>query len=418
MCTRRIGVAALILLSGAVRGVAGGPELIGTASIPGDAKDKSGLTEVLADGTPHNRLGSFGSAITYTGVGRRYIAVDDRGPADGKSGFRDRFQTFDIDVTPGGSPAVKVELISTTLVSDEHGRPLIGSVGAFDADDQAKGARLDPEGIRLSPAGSLWVSDEYGPWIDEFSMDGRRLRRLRPPAKFMAAHPAADPADELPPRNTSGRQPNRGLEGLAIAPDGSRLFAILQSPLIQDGALNPEGKKAGTNLRIVELNPATGATREFLYRLESPSHGVNELLAINDHEFLVLERDGKAGAAAKARGLYRIDLSEASDISAIQALPAAGAPAGIRPVTKKPFLDFMDPRFGLAGPTMPEKIEGLAFGPDLPDGRHLLIVTIDNDLKANTPSLFWAFAVAPPDLPGLVPQALPSKPAASAGDEK
>ena len=36
------------------------------------------------------------------------------------------------------------------------------------------------------------------------------------------------------------------------------------------------------------------------------------------------------------------------------------------------FLDMLSPQFGLAGSSFPEKIEGLAFGPDLPDGRRLL----------------------------------------------
>jgi hypothetical protein len=42
---------------------------------------------------------------------------------------------------------------------------------------------------------------------------------------------------------------------------------------------------------------------------------------------------------------------------------------------------------------MPEKLEGLCFGPRLPDGRRTLIVTSDNDLKAEQASWFWVFAV-------------------------
>ena len=42
---------------------------------------------------------------------------------------------------------------------------------------------------------------------------------------------------------------------------------------------------------------------------------------------------------------------------------------------------------------MPEKIEGLAFGPDLEDGRRLLLVTSDNDFVSQNPSYIYAFAV-------------------------
>ena len=62
--------------------------------------------------------------------------------------------------------------------------------------------------------------------------------------------------------------------------------------------------------------------------------------------------------------------------------------------------------FGIAGPSAPEKVEGLAFGPDLADGRHLLVVTTDNDFVPTQPSLFFAFGVDASDLPGFVPQHL------------
>ena len=70
---------------------------------------------------------------------------------------------------------------------------------------------------------------------------------------------------------------------------------MMQSPLIQDGALSASGDRIGTNVRILEIDVASGATRELLYPLDSPAYGINEILAVNDHQFLVLERDGKGG---------------------------------------------------------------------------------------------------------------------------
>jgi hypothetical protein len=49
------------------------------------------------------------------------------------------------------------------------------------------------------------------------------LRRLALPSKFFIAKPSSDPNAELL-NNTSGRQANRGMEGLAISPDGRTLF--------------------------------------------------------------------------------------------------------------------------------------------------------------------------------------------------
>ncbi len=86
-------------------------------------------------------------------------------------------------------------------------------------------------------------------------------------------------------------------------------------------------------------------------------------------------------------------------------LPATGLPSGVTAVSKAEFLDLLDPIYGLAGANFPEKIEGLAFGPDLPDGRHLLLVTNDNDFNAGTPNFIYAFAIDPGDLPGFQAQA-------------
>jgi hypothetical protein len=91
-------------------------------------------------------------------------------------------------------------------------------------------------------------------------------------------------------------------------------------------------------------------------------------------------------------------------VSKVAKLPATGLPAGVKAVTKELFLDLLDPAFGLAGKNSPEKIEGLAFGPDLPDGRHLLLVTTDNDMKADEPTYFFAFAIDKGDLPGFKAQ--------------
>ena len=128
-------------------------------------------------------------------------------------------------------------------------------------------------------------------------------------------------------------------------------------------------------------------------------------MAVDEHRFLVLERDGRVGLDAAFKQLFLIDIEGASDIRGVPALPATGIPAGITPVAKgaTPFLDLVA---ALGGPSaaIPEKFEGLAFGPDLPDGRHLLLVTVDNDFSMTRDNLVYAFAVDPDDLPDFVPQ--------------
>jgi hypothetical protein len=375
--------------------------LIGRGSIPGTATDNSGLTDVLPDGTPHNRLGAIGSGIAYTGHGNRYVLIADRGPHDGAVAYYCRFHVFDIPVTPGEDPAVKPSLLSTTLLADPEGRPYVGLATAL-GDRPEPGPRLDPEGVRVARNGNVYVSDEYGPFVLEFDPQGRQVRPLKVPDKFRVAHPGPGPKEEGWPNNTAGRQTNRGMEGLALAPDGRKLYGIMQSCLLQDGRFDEKKKYVvGRNIRILEIDTQADATREFVYPLDDPRHGVNEVVAVNDHVFLVLERDNKAGDEARFKKLCRIDLEGATDVSGVTALPESGLPPGVAAVKKSVLLDLLDPALGLKGPGLPEKFEGLAFGPDLPDGRHLLLVTTDNDLEADQPSLFYAFAIDPEDLPGF-----------------
>lgn len=353
---------------------------LGATSIPGTAEDKSGLKATLPDGTPHNRLGGIGSAIAWTGRDNRYVLLPDRGPKDGATPYACRFHVFDVEVPPNRQPPLKATLVATHLLTDEAGRQLVGSAAAFDT-----GLRFDPEAVRLSKIGNLFIADEYGPAVGEFSPRGKRLRSLKVPDHYRIAVPAATPDREEPPHNARGRAPNRGFEGLALSLDGARLYALLQSPLLQDGS------RTGVNARLLEIDVETGKTREMVYPLESPSHGASEVLAVNAHVFLTIESDDK-GAFRK---VFRVNLAGATDVSGTTALPLAGVPEGVTPAVKDAFIDLLDPRFGVAAGA---KVEGMAFGPDLPDGRKLLLVTTDNDFDAKVPTRLYAFAVDPADL--------------------
>lgn len=393
---------------------------LGSVSISGTASDLSGLTDTLEDGSPHNKLGGFGSAIAYTGYNNTFIATPDRGPADGTTNYINRFDTFQITVAQDAGSStgysVNANLTNTTLMSNPT--PLVGGASVtnpnktyftglssgFDATGSSNSMRFDPEGVRVSSNGkSIYVSDEYGPYIYEFDRaTGKRIRAIELPGKFAIANPNANgnltPLPNELTANISGRQANRGMEGLAISPDGTKLYGLMQNPLIQDGAFNGVDangipKRAGQDVRLVVVDIATGTTKEFVYQLDSgANNGLNEIVAINDHEFLVIERDGKAGAAAAYKKIIKIDINGATDVSSIESLPASGLPAGVVAVAKSEFIDLLNPLYGLAGGSFPEKIEGLTFGQDLADGRHLLLITSDNDLT-NNPSKIFAFAL-------------------------
>lgn len=391
----------------------GAVSLVGTGSLPANASDLSGLTGTLENGGSKTLLGAFGSGIAYTGQGNRFIGVPDRGPnaapynaaVDDTTSFQARFH--DIDVAVSGA-TVTPTLVKTTLLTNEAGAPLNGLSSGFDATNSSASTRFDPEAVRVSRDGqSIFISDEYGPFVYQFDRaTGRRIRVFNVPAKFKIATPTAQSATEIS-GNTSGRVANRGMEGLAITPDGSTLIGIMQNPLIQDGGRN------GLNVRMLVIDVATGTTRELVYQLDNRSYGANEIVAVSSTEFLLIERDGSAGTAAVQKKVYRINIAAATDVSAIAVLPLTGLPVGTVAATKSVFIDLLSPSFNLSGATFPEKIEGLALGAQLPDGRLTLVVTNDNDFLPANPNNFYVFAFNLADLPTFQAQqfAYPPPPA-------
>jgi hypothetical protein len=427
-------LAVLALLTSSIWAVTPGITLIGKGVVDGTAIDKSGLTGNICKAgapaicVPKAIFGGFGSDLAYTGHDNVFIAAPDRGPFDGLTDvpYLDRFHFLHITTDLGAPfPNIHVRLLDTRFLKNELGQTFVGAAGAVVPNDELVTLRLDPEGIRVGANGNLYVSDEYGPYVFEFNRQGHLVRRIQVPSKFSIDSPGADPTAELR-NNSSGRQANRGMEGLAISPDGSTLFGIMQNALIQDHGLatpfpvdpNEAPGRLGLNNRILKIDLLTGETHEYVYVLDAINRGqgVSEILAINDHEFLIVERDNRSWLsdepqAPTRKKIYKIDITGATDVSGIESLPAGALPAGVVPVTKptSPFIDLLDPAFGLQlndANAIAEKIEGLAWGPDLADGRHVLYVISDNDLNPARGTQIYAFAISD-SLLNFEPQILP-----------
>jgi hypothetical protein len=363
-------------------------QLLGKTSISGTASDLSSMKNLLEDKSPNNRLGGFGSAIAYTGQGNKYLLLPDRGPGDGANSYSCRFHLAEITVSTPGK--IDFKLLKTTLLKTPEGNLLTG----LSKDFGPSGSRFDPEGIRVLKNGSILISDEYGPSVWLFDSTGKLKHKFLIPEKFLIQNKSDHAEKEFPPFNKKGRLTNKGFEGIAISSDQKKWLASLQGSLIQDRNPTDQNLKTnGDNLRFLETSIDGKHLREIVYKMESAKNGVNEILAIGEEDYLVLERDGDAGESAGFKKIFRISTKNATDVSKILELPAPKLPEGIVPVTKTLFLDLLDPKFGLKGKDFPAKIEGLTFGPDLTDGRKLLIITTDNDFKPDEPTWIYAFAV-------------------------
>ncbi|OJY36724.1 MAG: hypothetical protein BGP06_13555 [Rhizobiales bacterium 65-9] len=419
-------------LSGWTAAHAEGVRFIGSTSIDGTATDKSGLPgTILEDGvSPQNALNGFGSGMAYAGAGDRYLLLSDRGPnkvrykdgaaVDNTTSFATRFQTFDIAVKPDAAKptgfTVEAKHVGTTLLKAQDGEPYTGLSTGFPHDGRPN-RRLDPEGVRVAPDGTVWISDEYGPWILHFDRSGKQIGSLPAPDGFMLAEPGPNLKGEMA-KAKSGRVTNRGAEGLALTPDGRWLVVAMQGGLLQDGG----AKALHTRLVVYDLQSPGKAPRQFFYPLKDERHSISEILAVDDHRFLVDERDGKPGSAG-SKLLYLIDVAQPQPPTDLGASPYAGvngkplpvdkAPDDVVPLTKTLFanigalLNDADKAgmgvYANAG-GLPDKIEGYAFGPDLPNGDHLLLAANDNDFtttQTGFPNYIFAFAVPKDMLPGL-----------------
>lgn len=426
-----------------------------TASRAGSYVDLSGLKGTLENGAAANLLGGFGSGIAHVS-GDRFLAVPDRGPnavpfnsnIDDTVSYINRFHTIKMNLKANkgtGLPyTIEPELEATTLLFNltplSYGSGIGLGVGSgepkqnnflqhfftgrsdnFNPDrnsGDANDARLDPESIRVSNDGlSVFISDEYGPYVYQFlRFSGLRLRTFQLPEKFFVSTLSPMGNTEIS-NNTSGRVANKGMEGLAITPDGRTLVGIMQNALIQDAS---DG--APNLLRIVTIDIASGrTTHEYPYLLTTGS-GVSDIVALNNHELLVDERDGKGladapGEKAKIKQILKIDLQGATDISNM-----TGSEAQTHAVAKTLFLDIVKTlnTAGITSDLIPAKIEGTAFGPDVVvEGVkiHTFWVANDNDflqdfnkVSNSNPNQFWVFGFKDSDLDGsvYVPQQTPS----------
>lgn len=385
--------------------------LISVADIAGDAPDCSDLAgmkvpESCSDSVvdpnassdqtfPANIFGGI-SAVDYSGEGNDYWFLADRGPLDGAVDWPCRLHkvrlNFDFSGADATASKLTAEIIETVFLEDFYGNRFTGLASAF-ASSTDHPVRLDPEGLRVSPKGTFYISDEYGPRLMEFSRTGRLMRELTMPAHYQCACPGTSWREEIP-NNDIGRQSNRGMEGLAISGDGHRLFGMMQSPLLQDcRRVDKTAKPIGRNCRLPVFSASGQLEAEYVYQLDDERLKLNEIVECGPDHLLTIERDGLSGASAKCKKLMLISLREATNVAGRAEALTDELAKSVKTVKKQELLNLLDPKWHLAGDQMPEKIESLAFGPDLPDGRRLLIVVSDNDFEMDHPTYVYAFAI-------------------------
>ncbi|HRI38805.1 MAG TPA: esterase-like activity of phytase family protein, partial [Nitrospira sp.] len=350
------------------------PEFVNGLALDGAMLDRSGKS------TPNTgRVGYF-SDIYYDSQSKHWWGLSDRGPGGGFLDYETRVQQFRLKVDKNTGAISGFKILKTIIFKDEAGGPMNGLAPS---PTNALGHALDPEGFVIGPHNhNFYVSDEYGPSVYQFNDKGIRVRTFAMPTNLIPRNDVGMPNFAGDTGNTKGKRTNRGFEGLAISPDGNYLYAMLQSAMLEEGGGN------GVCNRIIKFSTETGtAVAQYAYQMEGASQGrgISALVAINDHEFLVLERNNRGiGVGAELsppnKKLYRIDITGATDFSPPSPpFLSVSCPAG--KVIKNPiaFLDLAADTLFELGNKVPEKWEGLAIGPRLKDGNYVMVSGTDND---------------------------------------
>jgi hypothetical protein len=377
---RRIGRRAL-LLGGGAAALLGAAGCAGTA--PRGATARTPQLRLIGQATLAHRLmfrntpvGGL-SGLDYDPARDVWYAL-----SDDRSEFAPaRFYTLRIVLTP--QRLATPELLDVVTLRQPGGRPYPGR-----GED---GEVADPEALRFRPQTGtlLWTSEGdarlgLAPFVREVDAAGHALREFSLPPMF-----AMDRAQRSGPRN------NLAFEGLALTPDGSGAWVAMENALVQDGPMPGVGL-AGGPCRFTLFDVAGGrALRQIAYLPDAipqapvpasahADNGVSEILMLDAHRLLVLERAYMAGVGNSLR-LYLIDTRQGTDTLGQPVLRAGE----FRAAPKTLLADFA--AFRDAGLERLDNTEGMAWGPLLPNGHRSLVFVSDDNFNPAQVTQFLAF---------------------------
>ena len=196
---------------------------------------------------------------------------------------------------------------------------------------------MDAEGLafdrRPGKEGSGWVGDEYGANIYHFNSNKQLDGVLGLPAALVPHKPTGT-VDYLSDPATNGRRVNQGFEGVATSPDGTKLFTLLQSATLQDSGSGNQNRANAVRLLSYDISSADAPTvpaHQYVIQLprvddNGATGGVavnragaqSSILALNDHQLLILSRDGNGRGASGSpvfKSILMADLTGATDIN-------------------------------------------------------------------------------------------------------
>ena len=229
--------------------------------------------------------------------------------------------------------------LSYAVVADGVNYPGTTQAGATLAVDPSiksgrllTGGDLDVESMVVDADGNFWFGDEFGPFLVKTDRTGKVLAKeiALPNTLKLGGNPLIQSPSNPTLGTATANLPNSGgFESMTINSSRTRIYTLLEKDLITD--TDPQRRI----LNVFDIKTGAWLPTAYSYRVGAGSYvnaagatvpeifSVNDMTAINDHEFLVVEKDRGAGdaragfpatgadrVAARVKKVYRIDLNK------------------------------------------------------------------------------------------------------------
>ena len=251
--------------------------------------------------------------------------------------------------------------------------------------EATKGLAFDSEGINFNRDSNTFTVSSEGsirykkdPFIVDIDSAGTILDFYEIPEYFLSS-------------NEKGLRNNGVFEGLTHSTDKEGIWVATELPMISDG---PRAQlfKTKSPVRFTYFNKTSKhPEKQFAYNLgrirKAPLlpfaiNGVSGILEIAPDQFLVIERAFSAGHSNRGNRvmIYLADAGNATNTLEEESLKSKIGKT-IIPASKKLIFDFNSVQSKLKKGFV-DNIEGIAFGPLLPNGNQSILLISDNNFNA------------------------------------
>lgn len=324
------------------------------------------------------------SGIDYdAATGQYYLICDDRSALNPA-----RFYTARLYFSDKSFDSVKFTAVTTLLQPNGQPYPDTKTNPSLTPDPEAMRYNAKKQRLVWSSEGERIVNEKdtilTNPGIYEISMNGQYLDSFALPPQFRMH------ATENGPRR------NGVFEGLGFTPNYKYLYVSLEEPRYEDGPRAEVGQGAYT--RILKFdNNTRQPVAQYAYKLEPVAHpaipenafkvnGISDIMVLDNDKILTIERSFSSGVKDCTIKVFITDLSRATGISGINSLRED---TRFKPAAKTLLLDFAS-----LGKYI-DNIEGVTFGPVLPNGHRSLVFVADNNFSDKEENQFFLFEIIP-----------------------